>query len=94
VAHLQGAAMSGRVRNIVELTCKEIVEIIGDYLAGDMPPDDLVVFEQHVHACTWCMDYLDQMRATRALTGTLREEALPETTKRQLLDAFRHLKRK
>jgi hypothetical protein len=40
------------------------------------------------------MDYLDQMRATRALTGTLREEALPETTKRQLLDAFRHLKRK
>jgi len=34
------------------------------------------------------------MRATRELAGTLREEALPEATKQQLLDAFRHFKRK
>lgn len=83
-----------RVRGIVELTCKEIVEIIGDYFAGVLPPADRAVFEQHLHACTWCMDYLEQMRATRAATGTLREEALSDATKQQLLDAFRHLKRK
>jgi hypothetical protein len=82
------------VRGIVELTCKEIVEVIGDYLAGDMAADDRVRFEQHVHACTWCLTYLDQMRTTQALTGTLHEEALPDDAKQRLLDAFRQLKRK
>jgi hypothetical protein len=86
--------VSSKVRGIVDLTCKEIVELVGDYLAGVMPPDDRVVFEQHVHACTWCLTYLDQMRSTQALTGTLREEAVPDATKARLLDAFRQRKQK
>ena len=86
--------MSSKVRGIVDLTCKEIVELVGDYLAGVMPPDDRVVFEQHVHACTWCLTYLDQMRSTQALTGSLREEVVPDATKARLLDAFRQRKQK
>jgi anti-sigma factor RsiW len=81
------------VRDVVELTCKEVVEIIDDYLAGALPMDDQVRFEQHLHACTWCMTYLDQLRQTQSLSRSLSEQALPEETKSKLLDAFRLWKR-
>lgn len=82
------------VRDVVDLTCKEIVEIIGDFFDGKLAPDDQVRFEQHLHGCTWCMTYLDQMRQTRAVAGTLREEHVADETKQKLVDAFRNWKRK
>jgi predicted anti-sigma-YlaC factor YlaD len=60
------------VQNIVNLRCREIVELLRDQLDGRLAPADAVCVEQHLHACTWCMTYLDQMRTTIALLGELR----------------------
>jgi hypothetical protein len=81
------------VRDPGEVTCKEIVELVRDYLARDMSPEDTVRFEQHLHACTWCMTYLEQLRATVKLTGQLREETVASETKTALVDAFRRWRR-
>jgi predicted anti-sigma-YlaC factor YlaD len=77
-----------------ELTCIELVEVVTDYLEGRMPPEQRVLFEEHVTFCSWCQTYLDQMRETIRLTGTLTEDDLSPDARETLLDTFRHWKSK
>jgi anti-sigma factor RsiW len=75
--------------SIRELTCKELVEVITDYLEDRLPADRRLSFEEHVAFCSWCQTYLDQIRETIRVTGTLREEDLSPRTRDTLLDVFR-----
>jgi anti-sigma factor RsiW len=72
-----------------EMTCKELVEVITDYLEGRLPAGDRERFEAHVEECLYCANYLDQMRETIATLGTLRTEALSPETRDGLVEAFR-----
>jgi predicted anti-sigma-YlaC factor YlaD len=74
--------------SVDELTCKELVEVVTDYLEGRLPPAERVRFEEHVAFCSWCRTYLDQMRETVRLTGTLREDDLSPEARDGLLRAF------
>jgi predicted anti-sigma-YlaC factor YlaD len=74
---------------VQEITCKELVEVVTDYLEGRMPPDRRLLFEEHVAFCSWCQTYLDQMRETIRITGTLTEDDLSTETRDALLEAFR-----
>jgi predicted anti-sigma-YlaC factor YlaD len=78
--------------SVDELTCKELVEVVTDYLEGRLPPAERVRFEEHVAFCSWCRTYLDQMREAVRVTGTLREEDLSPEARDGLLRAFRDWK--
>jgi anti-sigma factor RsiW len=75
------------------LDCQEVVELVTDYLEGTLPPDQTTLFEQHLNFCDGCVWYLEQMRATIATVGRLREEDIPVGTRQQLLATFRDWKR-
>lgn len=75
-----------------ELTCKELVEIITDYLEGKLPPSEVMRFETHLSGCVGCTHYLAQMRKTIHLVGTLSEDLISEPAKSELLIVFRHWK--
>lgn len=75
-----------------ELSCKELVELITAYLEGVMPPAVRQRFEAHLAICEGCRTYLEQMRLTVKSVGALREEAIPEKAKQDLLKAFRNWK--
>jgi predicted anti-sigma-YlaC factor YlaD len=77
-----------------DLTCQEIVELVTDYLEGALPPRDRLDFERHLVWCSWCRDYLDQVRATIELTGKLDVEEPPSPLREQLLEAFKDWKRR
>jgi predicted anti-sigma-YlaC factor YlaD len=74
---------------VEELTCKELVEVVTEYLEGRMPPERRLLFEEHVAFCSWCQDYLDQMRETIRLTGMLTEADLSPEASDALLEVFR-----
>lgn len=59
-----------------ELVCREMVELITDYLEGTLPRGKRRRFEAHLEGCPHCTEYLEQMRATIRLTGGLRAEDL------------------
>jgi anti-sigma factor RsiW len=71
------------------VTCVQLVELVTAYLDGTLPSGDRLRFEQHLVICEGCAAYLDQMRETIRLTGTLREEHLDGATRDALLHAFR-----
>jgi hypothetical protein len=81
-----------RLESPEELTCKELVEIVTDYLEDRLSTQDRMRFEQHLAICEGCSAYLEQMRQTIQIVGTLREDSLPHESRERLLEAFRHWK--
>lgn len=76
-------------RPTTELTCREMVERMSDYLEGALADRDRALFEQHLVLCDGCTAYLDQMRRTVALVGRLRQKALDPPIPDRLLETFR-----
>jgi anti-sigma factor RsiW len=74
------------------LSCQELVELVTDYLDDALPDADHARFDEHLGGCTGCGDYLEQMRGTITLTGTLRPEDLTREAEQALLAAFRNWK--
>jgi anti-sigma factor RsiW len=74
---------------VEELSCREVVELLGDYLEGAMAPDDRLRLEEHLEGCDGCAAYLEQLRVTVRLSGRLPEEALSQEAMAPLLEAFR-----
>ena len=72
-----------------DLACQELVEIINEYLDGALPPDERERLEAHLEICEGCRRYLDQMRTTIRVLGTLTVESLDPIAKDQLLQFFR-----
>lgn len=75
-----------------DLTCQELVELVTEYLEGGVLPEDRDRFEQHVILCDGCAFYLEQMRTTIALTGSLTEESITAEGRERLLHVFRDWK--
>jgi predicted anti-sigma-YlaC factor YlaD len=80
------------VNGVEDLTCREVVELVTDYLDGAMAPEDRIALEEHLVYCLGCDVYLEQMRETIRLTGTLREEDMSPEALDELLRAFRDWK--
>jgi anti-sigma factor RsiW len=71
-----------------ELTCKEMVEIVSDYLEDALSADDRARFEHHLAVCDGCTNYVEQMRETIRLSGMLTEERVPAAQLERLRQAF------
>lgn len=53
------------------LTCRELVELVTDYLEGALNPDAQREFVAHLAECEDCLRYLAQIRQTVRLLATL-----------------------
>jgi anti-sigma factor RsiW len=78
--------MIGRAGSV---TCRELVELVTDYLEGALPRGDRKRFERHIAACDGCTAYIEQIRLTIAATGELKEEEIEPAAREALLAAFR-----
>jgi len=75
------------------MSCKELVELVTDYLEGVLPPGDRVRFEDHLKECPGCETYLSQMRSLISTLGKLTEDSIPAAAKEALQHTFRNWKR-
>jgi anti-sigma factor RsiW len=74
------------------MTCREVVEIVTDYLEGALSAEDRERFDQHLTGCDGCTRYLEQMRETIRLSGMLTEDQVPADQLERLRRAFRDWK--
>jgi anti-sigma factor RsiW len=81
------------LRNRKKLTCRELVELVTDYLEGSLSRRDRARFEAHIAACGNCTQYVEQFRETIRLTGTLREADVSPEAEAALLAQFDAWKR-
>ena len=76
-----------------QMTCKELVELVTEYLEGTLPAEKRARMDQHLSGCDGCTNYLNQMRQTIRLTGQVREESLSPAQRDDLLRLFRDWKK-
>jgi anti-sigma factor RsiW len=72
-----------------EMPCRELVEVITDYLDGALAPEDRLRFDAHLAECPPCTDYVEQFRHTIATAGRLEADELSPSAREDLLRAFR-----
>jgi len=71
------------------ITCREVVELLNDYLEGELPEPDRVRVEEHLAGCDGCTTILGEFRETIRLTGMLTVEHVSDAQRETLLEAFR-----
>jgi len=76
-----------------EITCQQLVELVTEYLEERLPVEERLLFEEHLAFCTWCVTYLDQMRQTIQVAGTLREDDLDPHARDAMLNVFKEFPR-
>ena len=74
------------------LTCKELVELVTDYLEGALSFEDKERFEAHLATCDGCVAHLQQIRTTIQTVRSLEEKSLSPQAKENLLRLFRNWK--
>ena len=72
-----------------EMTCRELVELVTDYLEGMLPEPDRVRLQAHLAECPYCEEYIAQMRRTVDTLGRLPQEPIDPAREEELLEAFR-----
>ena len=69
--------------------CQEMVELVTDYLEGALTRSQRRRFEAHLAQCENCSEYLEQMRTTIRLTGSLSAEDLTPAMREELMQLYR-----
>jgi len=77
-----------------QMTCKELVELVTEYIEGTLPDDVRMRVEGHLTGCDGCTNYIEQMRQTIQLTGQIREEDLSAEQRDDLLKLFRNWRKR
>jgi len=74
---------------LAEMPCRELVELVTDYVENRLSPLDRARFEAHLAECGQCTTYLEQMRQTIRTLGRLPLESLSLEAASALAAAFR-----
>jgi anti-sigma factor RsiW len=77
---------------LAHLNCRELVELVTAYLEGELSFGERKRFDAHLSGCDGCTMYVEQMRRTIELTGTLRVDDVSREAEGALLRAFRDWK--
>ena len=71
------------------LQCRQVVELVTEYLDGGLEVDERLAFERHVAICPPCRGFLSQLRLITRTAQGFREDEVPEPLRERLLEAFR-----
>ncbi|MDE3196877.1 MAG: zf-HC2 domain-containing protein [Acidobacteriota bacterium] len=75
--------------------CKEVFELLSQYLDLELPPEACREIEAHIAGCAPCIEFTESLRSTVDLCRKYRPEELPrpigEQAKTELADAWRKM---
>ena len=70
------------------MPCRQLVDLVTDYLEDRLSARDRARFEAHLENCAACRTYLEQVRQTIRVLGRLPEASLSPEARAALLAAF------
>jgi len=70
-------------------TCRQISDLVFDYLNGKLAPAAKLDFEQHLSLCPDCVSFLNTYRKTVAVTNSVKVDQLPPKVRENILAFLR-----
>lgn len=89
--------MAGRKTNVNALTnktCKQIADLVFNYITDTLAPRVKRDFNQHLKVCPDCVAFLNTYRKTVAVTLSVRAEEMPANVRDNILDFLRRRARR
>ena len=77
------------LRRREDLVCRQVVELVNDYLADDLPRAERKRFERHLAGCPHCTAYLEQIRLTVATIGRLTPDDFSPEVSQKFTELYR-----
>lgn len=71
------------------LRCRDIVELLGEYIDGELDPATAEALRAHLADCRECTAFIKTYRGTVRMTRQLREEQIPPALRERLLTFLR-----
>jgi anti-sigma factor RsiW len=72
-----------------DLVCQQAIELLTEYLEDKLSRRQRRRLERHLRACPNCSNYLEQIRITIRLTGTMEREELTPDAVDDLTELYR-----
>jgi anti-sigma factor RsiW len=72
-----------------DIVCQEAVELVTEYLESTLSRRDRRRFEAHLRACPNCAAYLEQIKVTIELAGTVEPDDLTPEAQADLTELYR-----
>lgn len=72
-----------------DIVCQQAVELVTDYLEGSLSRRERRRFEAHLLGCPNCAAYLEQIKMTIQLTGTVEPDDLTPEARQDLTELYR-----
>ncbi|HYT90640.1 MAG TPA: zf-HC2 domain-containing protein [Gemmataceae bacterium] len=75
------------------MTCRELAELLIDFVSGELAPEHQERVEQHLGLCPPCVVFVETYKITIRLTRQLPRVPLPPGLERRLREALAEMKR-
>jgi hypothetical protein len=75
-------------------TCKQMTDLVRDYLTDSLDDSIKRDFVQHLSICPDCVSFLNTYRKTVALTNTVDSNDIPDTVRQNILTFLRQRMRR
>jgi len=69
----------------VEFECRQIAELLGDYLEGSLPRHQAELLEWHIEGCRPCVAFVNTYKGTINAAKKLQEVEIPSELKSRLI---------
>ena len=69
--------------------CRQIAELLGDYIEGSLPRRQQELIDWHIEGCPPCVAFVNTYRGTINAAQTLRHVEIPAELKSRLLAVLR-----
>ena len=76
-----------------EIECRQIAELLGDYLDGSLPRETRELIDFHIDGCAPCVAFLNTYRGTVDAARRLPDVPIPPELKKRLLTVLKSTKR-
>ncbi|PYM07370.1 MAG: hypothetical protein DMD82_05760, partial [Candidatus Rokuibacteriota bacterium] len=69
----------------VDFECRQIAELLGDYLEGSLPRHQAELLEWHIEGCRPCVAFVNTYKGTINAAKKLQEVEIPSELKSRLI---------
>jgi len=71
------------------IECRQIADLLGDYLEGTLPKQTRELLEWHIDGCAPCVAFMNTYRGTINAATKLQDVEIPGELKKRLLAVLR-----
>ncbi len=78
---------------MIQITCRQMVEVLQDYVSGELSVEHAQHVQIHLQACPPCVAFVESYKVTISISQKLPQQPIPDSLQQRLAKAMEELKK-